>query len=364
MVIERRRGSRRLRRLREVAAAGALTAPDLIASHADVVGGRTPREVDLTGIHNRRGERSRSRRRLCIAARLRRRRVGVGERTEVARGVERADLVAVARAGRQPGVLVRRARAGRLGDLREVSAASALAAPDLVAGDADVVGCGTPGEVDLVRPLDGTGERSRSRRRLRIARAADRCRHVGLDRRGRERDVVDANFVNQALEELSVDAVAADLELIRRGRDRPRLRLRTGERAVDVEAEVRAVVGEREERPCVGGERGGPKDFRIAAAKGAPAGGPAALLRGRLEVVVVVPFVDHVAPRIRDGGRVNPGLERHAGRELQGGRARDVHARASAIEGKRSPVLPCGRPGRVGEGACVAASGGVRRRRA
>ena len=165
-----------------------------------------------------------------------------------------------------------------------------------------------------------------------------------------EREVVDADLVDQALEELAVDDCRppiwtwfVEVAIV------PVFGLRVDERAVDVEAEVRAVVREREERPRVGGERGRPEGVSIASAEGAAACGPAARGRGRLEVVVVVPFVDHVTPRVRDGRRVDPGLERHAGRELQRAELGMFTRALVPLKESAAPVLPCGRPGRVGE---------------
>ena len=108
------------------------------------------------------------------------------------------------------------AGAGGSRDLGEVGAAGALAALDLVAGDADVVGRRAPGEVDLARAetavavrMPGCGRRMRSG-----GRCLSPASSVGLDLVGGERDVVDADLVDQPREVLAVDAVAADLQRI------------------------------------------------------------------------------------------------------------------------------------------------------
>src|SRR6202042_3858499 len=94
--------------------------------------------------------------------------VGVG--AEVSGGVGRAYPVAVAGGGVDGGVLVAGAGAGGGGDLGEVAAARARAALDAVAADADVIGGGAPGEIDLAARHSSRAKRSRLRRRGGIQR--------------------------------------------------------------------------------------------------------------------------------------------------------------------------------------------------
>src|SRR6185312_166428 len=96
-----------------------------------------------------------------------------------------ADAVQVGVAGGDGGVFVGGGRAVGGRDLREVGAAGALAAFDLVAGDADVVGRGRPGQVDLGARDGVRGQRRRRRRRRRVRTGlVDRRRLIRLDLRG------------------------------------------------------------------------------------------------------------------------------------------------------------------------------------
>src|SRR5262249_2657940 len=103
---------------------------------------------------------------------------GVGVAALVAGGVERADAVGVARPGADARVVVRGAGGGR--DLGEVAAPGAGAALDVVAGDADVVGRGAPGEIDVGARDGGRGQRPGRRRRRGVGRGRDRARGVGV----------------------------------------------------------------------------------------------------------------------------------------------------------------------------------------
>src|SRR5262249_56528740 len=97
------------------------------------------------------------------------RRCGAARRSadlEVAGGVGGADAVAIAVGGADAGVLVRGAGTCSAGDLGEVGAPGALAALDLVTGDAGVVVGGAPGQVDLATCDGVRGRRARLRRRL------------------------------------------------------------------------------------------------------------------------------------------------------------------------------------------------------
>ena len=221
---------------------------------------------------------------------------GVAVRPEVARRIGCTDAVAVARRRAEPAV--GEGRSGRRPDLGEDRAARALAALDPVAGHADVVGRRAPAQVDRRAAGSRRGQRSRRRGYLRVTRADGR-RHVGLDLRRGQRDVVDPHLVDQPAEELPVDVVAADLQRVRRRRDRARLRRARDLRPVHEQPHRRAVVGHRQVRPRARRQLRRPEGLRIAAADDRAAGRLAGRGRGRFQVVVVVSLVDHVAPRAR-----------------------------------------------------------------
>src|SRR4029077_6955118 len=206
--------------MREVGAADARATVDPIAADGDVVGGGAPAEVDLGRAGGGGGQRAGRRGRLVVDG-LGRPTGGVAVGAGVVGGVDRPHLVAVAGRGRETRVLVAGggAVAGRP-DLAEVAAASALAAPDLVVGDADVVGRRTPAEVDLGRADGGGGQRAGRRGRGRVRRATDPGGHIGLDGGGREGAVVDADVVEQAVEELAVEGVATERERVSGAGDR------------------------------------------------------------------------------------------------------------------------------------------------
>ena len=193
--------------LGEVAATAALAAFELVAADGDVVARGPPGKVNLAATNCSRRQRPRLRRRLRVGCGG----GGAGDVRVAAQvgAVAGADPVAVAGGGADAGVFV--ARAGGGGDLGEVAAAAALAAFELVAADADVVARGPPGEVDLAAADRGRRQRPRLRRRLRVRTVVHRRRLIGLDLGGGERDVVDADLVDQAGEELPIDAVATDL---------------------------------------------------------------------------------------------------------------------------------------------------------
>ena len=140
-------------------------------------------------------------------------------------------------------------------------------------------------------------------------------------------------------EVLAVEGIAADRERARGRGDRARLRRGAGEVAVDVEAEGGAVVGGCQVRPGVDSEGGRTVGLGIAAADDRAAGRSTRLVRSRLEVVVVVALLDHVAPLVGDRRGPDPRLERHRGAEVQGGGVGDRDAGAGAIEAERLPVL-------------------------
>ena len=269
---------------------------------------------------------------------------------EVAGGVDRAYLVPVGRSCSEArGVDVHRSGPARLRQMREVGARRALAPVDAVAGDADVVCRCAPGQVDFTSARRGGGQGSGRGRRVRVRRAdPDGCSHVGLDRCLRESAVVDAHLVDQAAEGLSVDAVAADLQLTRRTGDRPCLRLTGHQPTVHIEPQRRTVVGHSQKRPRVERQHRRGERIRVATPERAPAAGnAAAAVRRRHQVVVVVALVDHIAPRRRDGRGVHPRLERHRRAQLQRRRIRNIHTSIRPVERQGTAELPRRRPGRV-----------------
>ena len=193
--------------------------------------------------------------------------------------------------------------------------------------------------------------------------ARDGRRHVVLDLGLREGCVVDADLVDETGVVLAVERIAPDRERGRRGGDRTCRRRRAGEGTVDVEANVGAVVREREMRPPADREDGRPVTVGVAAADDRSAVRCAAGVGCGLQVVVVVALLDHVAPARGDLRGVDPGFERHRGAEVQGGGVGDRDAGATAVEAERLPVLARARPGGVGSRARVAGSRGVRDRR-
>ena len=284
---------------------------------------------------------------------------------EVAGGVDGPDSVRVARAGAEPGVGVGRARPARRGDLGERGAARTLAALDPVAGHPDVVARRAPGEIDLCRARGARGERSRRRGRLRIdCAAADRSRHVRLDLGQGEGAVVDADFVDCAAEVLAVDAVASDLELVRRGRDRASARGSGRLRTVHVQPDRAAVVRDDKVGPRARRQRSRALDVIAAPAEGAAAGRGRPAGRGCLQVVVVVTFVNHVAPGVADGGWTNPCLESHPGTELKRRGVRDIYPGARPIEDERLAILAVACPGGVRDRSRVPVPRRIRHRRA
>ena len=141
---------RRAGDLGEVRATRALAALDPIARDAHVVGRGRPGQVDLRRARRRRGQPDRRRRRRRIRGRRessqprsRSRGRGCPRRRPLAPGSGRSVLAA------SPVLL--KARRGRGPDLGEVRATRALAALHPVAGHADVVGRGRPGQIDPAR---------------------------------------------------------------------------------------------------------------------------------------------------------------------------------------------------------------------
>ena len=287
---------------------------------------------------------------------------GVGVGAEVVGGVGGADAVAVVGGGVDGGVF--EAGRGWCRDLREGGAAGTAAALELVAGDADGVGRGAPGEVDLAGRDRGRGQRARLRGRCGVgAGRADGGGLVGLDLGGGERDVVDADVVDHPGEVLAVDVVAADRERVGGGGDRAGVGGRCDLGAVDVETDVGAVVGLGQERPGRGRQRRAAERVPVAAACDHARVGLGRVGRARLQVVVVVGLVDHIAPGRADRGRVDPRLQRHPGREMQIAGVRDRDDRVRPVELQRLAVLAGRRPGRVRDRPVMAIPRRIRDRR-
>src|SRR5262249_9914038 len=101
------------------------------------------------------------------------------------------------------------------------------------------------------------------------AAASQRRAHVGLDLGRRQGTVVYTYLVNCPREVLSIDAVAAYLQLVRRRGDGACPRLGRYLRPVHVEAECRAVVRQRDVGPHSTSQRARASDVRTSAAEGA-----------------------------------------------------------------------------------------------
>src|SRR6185503_16181652 len=126
------------------------------------------------------------------------------------------------------------------------------------------------------------------------SRGPDRRRHVRLNVRRGQRDVVDADFVDRAREILSTAAVATNLQRSVRGVDASRPRRAGDLDTVDIHPERRPVVGRRQVRPRVDGNRRRTVD--VARREGTARRRPRRARGHPLEVVIVVALVDDVAP--------------------------------------------------------------------
>ncbi len=339
--------------------AGRRRAVDVVARDAACICRGRPGERHLSGRAGG-GERPRRGRRCRIGrrgrARLVRRGAGVAGRVE-------GDDAVVVGAGGEP--CVRVVRAGRLRDpVRRARGEAGDRAPmDVVAGDADVVRRGSPGERDLAETArGGQGPRRTGRNRVGIA---DRGRHVGLDLGGAERPVVDADLVDQPVEPLAPDRVAADLQRRGRRQDRPRARGLRGLGTVHVQPLCRAVEGCGEVRPRPGGHGCRPVEQPGRAAdrhlRLRPVG-----VRARVEAVHEVAGAllhDHRGP-VAGCGRPNPALDRHPGGEVERGGVGHGDEVVRAVEGERATEAPSRCPRRAGDRPGVPVAGLVRRRAA
>ena len=174
-----------------------------------------------------------------------------------------------------------------------------------------------------------------------------------LDLGGAKRRVVDADVVDQAGEELAIEAVAADLQRVGGGRDRSGVGGRRDLGAVDIQAHRRPVIGLGKERPDIGRQLGCTERVGVRAARDQPRVRPRRVARGCRQVEVVVALVDHVAPLGVDRRRVHPRLQRHPTRQMQRRGVGDRHQRAGAVELQRPAVLARRRPRRIGDRAVV-----------
>ena len=330
--------ARGCRDLGEARAACPLAAKNLITGDRDVVARRAPGKTDRTRPGRRRRQRARRRRRRRVRAdaRLRtdRRRRGL-----VPGSVERGHTKHVAVITAEPTEHIARRRRG-------VHLAAIEIKP--VPRHRNIVVRGAPRQRDRRLPHTTRRKPARCARRRRIptAAAADGGVHVGLDRRGAERRVVDAHLVDPPVEVLPPDRVATDLQRIARHRDRARLRLRRNQRPVHIQPQRRPVIRQRQMRPRVRRQRAPRIHVRVRTTKRATPRRPPTIERRALQVVVVVPLVDHVAPPIRRRRRIHPRLQRHRTREMQRRRISHIHPRIAPVENKRTPKLPRRRPRR------------------
>ena len=141
------RGAGRGRDLDKVGTSRTLAALDPVTGHADVVGRRRPRKVDLARRHHRRRQPGRHRRRLRIRRRLRGRALDARVAAQVAGQIGGPHPVPVRGRGRQTGVV--EARPGRSPDLDEVGTSRTLTTLNPIPGHPHVVRRGRPGKVDL-----------------------------------------------------------------------------------------------------------------------------------------------------------------------------------------------------------------------
>ena len=179
--------------------------------------------------------------------------------------------------------------------------------------------------------------------------AADRRVAVRDDLRSRESAVVGADVVDQAVEGLAPDVVAADGQ--RPGADRDATRARGGgdQRAVDVEPLGGAVVRRREMAPGVEGQPGGPADA-VAVREGdrlaADARAGVGRRRGVQDVGLPVgaELLEEDRPPAGARARAHPRLERVRAGEVQRRGVRDRRDRRRRRGSSRR--CPCGRPRR------------------
>ena len=186
---------------------------------------------------------------------------------------------------------------------------------------------------------------------------------VGLDLRGAQRDVVDAHVVDQPREELPVKTVPADLQRIRRGRNRTRVRRRRHLRPIHIQTQRRPVICLGQERPRVGRKLASAEGIRVAAARDQPRIRLRRVRRRRLQIEVVIGLVDHIPPVRVDRRRINPRLQSHPTRQLQRRRIRNRHHRTRPVEAQRPAELPRRAPSRIRDRPVVAVARRVRDRR-
>ena len=193
-------------------------------------------------------------------------------------------------------------------------------------------------------------------RAARRARAADRQVHVRLHLGRAERPVVDADVVEQAVEEAARGrAVGADPPDVR-APDRAGHAAAGDLGAVDVEAGRAAVVAGAQVLPLPSGR---------CLARVEVAGEAAAAERQLVVAAQVVdpehrpapvPAAEH-ADVLLGARLLHPGLERETAL-VEGAERAQVDRGAAAVEGERAAVVPAG-PGRAGDRAVVAVAGAV-----
>ena len=194
--------------MHKVGTADALATLHPIAGQAaaTAVGGGGPDQINLTTAGRCRGQAGR----IGWRGRIRRRGGGGGigdiriVHAHVVGGIDGLHPVAVVGGGGQAGVVER--DAGGRSDLDEARAACPLAAFQAIAGDADVVGCSVPAEIDL-RGAYGAGRHAghrAGRSGVGRPRRRDGGGPIRLDLHQGQHAGVDTEFVEQAAEGITV----------------------------------------------------------------------------------------------------------------------------------------------------------------
>ena len=170
---------------------------------------------------------------------------------------------------------------------------------------------------------------------------------------------VDAHLVDDPLEPVSADRVAADPQRAPRALDAAAGRHRRDLGAVDVQAQARAAVGRRQVGPLAQRDRRRPG--HLAPLPPRDRLGHSALRRRGVQGVgapAAAGLLGQDRAPARGRARLHPGLEGHAGGEVQGGAGGDGQPRAAAVEAHAAPE-PALDPSHVLPDRAVAQAGGV-----
>src|SRR5262249_26218524 len=186
--------------------------------------------------------------------------------------------------------------------------------------------------------------------------------HVGLDFSDTQCPVVEPHLVQAAPKIISPDTIGAKAQGTGGGGDAPSKELAGDWHAIDVEAQHGAVIGAGQVTPDIEGQRGAARaGDAVLTARGGPCihEEPRAFA-GRAGVE----DIDEIAGLLlhEDGARargprwIDPGLQRHTRREVEGGGVVDRDPVVTAIEGQCPAKLAGRRPGCAVEGAIIASA--------